>query len=141
MSSTPRQASVVLLAAAQAVAGACALPGPGTPSKHDIVKVQFDPPEAVTSEGDTLSVRSVVGEAWRVSEDSVRVRVHEATASDRGTVPELTGRVVTVGRDRVGSILVLDRDPSGEFMAGAVVVWVVASLLGLRWMFAHAAGG
>lgn len=65
-----------------------------------------------------------------MSVDSLRLRVREATSPDASEITELSGQVVTVSRDRVGSILVLDRDRSGEFMAGAFVVSVAAGLAG-----------
>ena len=141
-SRSSRRAIVVLLLAAQAVSGGCALRGSGgAPTKHDTVQILFDPPETITSEGGPREVRSLVGQAWSVSVDSLRLRVHEATSPDASEIPELSGQVVTVGRDRVGSILVLDRDRSGEFMAGAFVVWVAAGLAGFYWLLSQAAKG
>lgn len=136
--SFPRAIAFLLLAA-QAVTGGCALRGTGgaPPTKHDTLQVQFDPYTAIASEGGVYEVRSIVGEAWSVSVDSLRLRVREATSPDASEIAELSGQVVTVGRDRVGSILVLDRDRSGEFMAGAFVVLVAAGLAGFLWLLSH----
>lgn len=137
-SRSSRRAIAFVLLAVQAVTGGCALRGSGgAPTKHDTVKVLFDPPETVTSEGGPHEVRSIVGEAWSVSVDSLRLRVREATSPDASEITELSGQVVTVSRDRVGSILVLDRDRSGEFMAGAFVVSVAAGLAGFLWLLSH----
>ena len=139
-SSPSRRAIALCLGAAYLAVSGCALHRPGTPTKHDRVQVFFEPFETVTAEDRSFDVRSIVGDAWSVSADSLRLRIDTATSADGAVIAELIGEVVTVGRDRVASILVLDRDHSGEVMAGAVAVWVVASLLAAYWFLSMLEG-